>query len=102
MEPVKPNYIPHVAQPAHPVYPMPLPHPMPMPLPHPMPAQTHPIHFEQMTLTENVHLNAYAPHHPHPHPHPVVCRPMASGALLVLFILLVIISRSHGGVLPRK
>jgi hypothetical protein len=99
MEPVKPNYIPHVVQPVYPVQPMPLPHPMPMP----MPAPSHPIHFEHMTLTENVHLNAYAPHHHHPHhPHPVVCRPMNSGPLLVLFILLVIISRGHDGILHKK
>jgi hypothetical protein len=93
MEPIKP-YIPHVVQPVHPVQPMPLPYPMPMPAP------MHPIHFEHMTLTENVHLNAFAPHHHHQHP--VVFRPMASGALLVLFILLVIISRSHDGILHKK
>jgi hypothetical protein len=86
-----------VKVPNYPVQPMPMPTPMPMPMPTPMPAPA-PIMQQPM---HDIHLHASYQQtefvFPKPvHTHAVACPPKNNSAasILVLFILLVIITRS--------
>ncbi|MBD0383703.1 hypothetical protein [Paenibacillus sedimenti] len=89
MEQIKPGY-------AAPVYPaQPMPAPMPMPMPMPAPIVQKPVH-------NDIHLHASYQQTSVVFPKPVAAAPVAAvpckpyssaGSILVLFILLVIITR---------
>ncbi|NOU89253.1 hypothetical protein GC102_26390 [Paenibacillus sp. LMG 31460] len=93
----------YVKAPTYPMAPMPMPTPipapMPMPMPMPMPVQQAPI--MQSPIHNDIHLHAsyqqtsYVFPKPAVHHHPVakVSSYNSVGSILVLFILLVIITR---------
>ncbi|TXK81009.1 hypothetical protein [Paenibacillus sp. N3.4] len=109
MEYVKPGYV----APTYPVQPMsmPAPQPMPAPMPMTMPIMQQPAPIMHKPVHNDIHLHASyqqtsvvfpKPHHPHHHHHhhPVAVQPVSvcstnnsAGSILVLFILLVIITR---------
>ncbi|MEW9701222.1 hypothetical protein [Paenibacillus sp. SI8] len=106
MEYVKPGYV----APTYPVQPMPLPAPMPMPVPKPimtMPIYQQPAPIIQKPVHNDIHLHASYQHSSFIFPKPAAvapvavksCHPYTSPAsILVLFILLVIITR---GFIPK-
>jgi hypothetical protein len=98
MEHVKP-----FAAPAYPIQPLSMPHPQPqaqpiyqpMPMPMPMPAAEKPVHTDIHLHSSYQQTTVIVPP-PKPMHKPVTLHSYANpGAILVLFILLVIISRSY-------
>ncbi|NEW09195.1 hypothetical protein GK047_24795 [Paenibacillus sp. SYP-B3998] len=101
MEHVKPGYV----APMYPVQPMPMPMPAPMPapMPMPMPIAQPPAPIMHKPVHNDIHLHASYQHTSVVFPKPAVVaavsapaavKPCSSaGSILVLFILLVIISR---------
>lgn len=87
MEHVMPKYAPNIApmaiNPQAPIYPV-----APAYVnPGPMPAAPY---YENISMVENVHIKPVAYHCPPPRP---LVAPTSAAAILVLFILLVIVSR---------
>ncbi|KQX44669.1 MULTISPECIES: hypothetical protein [unclassified Paenibacillus] len=94
----------YVKAPTYPMAPMPMPTPMPAPMPMPMPTPM-PLPVQQAPIMQSpvhndIHLHASYQQTSYVFPKPVVHHPVAKvssynsvGSILVLFILLVIITR---------
>ncbi|KRF34526.1 hypothetical protein [Paenibacillus sp. Soil787] len=90
----------YVKAPTYPMAPMPMPTPMPAPMPMPLPVQQAPM--MQSPVHNDIHLHASYQQASYVFPKPVAVQPVAKvcsynynsvGSILVLFILLVIITR---------
>ncbi|WP_189011881.1 hypothetical protein [Paenibacillus marchantiophytorum] len=93
----------YVKAPNYPVQPMPMPMPAPMPMPMPLPVVQPPAPIMHNPVHNDIHLHASYQQTSYVFPKPVHVQPVAVakvcshnnsvGSILVLFILLVIITR---------